>query len=390
MKTLSDCTSGPSNAIFAPDALPERGGDMKIWHEDVKGVRWYFVDRAYRRGDGRSTHFKRKTTDPVQHARHVIEAQSITGECSLTSKRFAECISTYLDEHGPGGFSEACYARASRELGRLYPDKPNFAAAYAQYCAKLEASRDKAVNTVNNYKTVIRTVCNYAHKTGRCGAPSIRDYQLKKGNERDRILSPGEELAIENKLREWDSHLLQPFLFALRNPIRKRDLFNRRRDELKMELVNGQRIWVLQFVAHKTSRMKRTRITTLPNITREFLDYVSTLPGDCPWLFPMIGTKKNGIKTKLRPGKWRKILDADKHFNTLLRECGIQDFKFHDLKHCAETYMIRQGYHYEDLQKLGIQMSNKTQRIYDNRDQLEIVAARLGSTSVAPEKRVAL
>ena len=81
-------------------------------------------------------------------------------------------------------------------------------------------------------------------------------------------------------------------------------------------------------------------------VTPEFVAYEAGLPADCPWLLPMIGTEHNGRVTKLRPGVWKKIIEPDRHFARLIDECGISDFVFHDLKHCAETYMVRQGYHY--------------------------------------------
>lgn len=357
---------------------------MEIWHEDIDRVRYYCIDKSYRNAKGNPTHFKRRTTDPVIHAKHVMEASQLTAETSLTSSRFSECVSIYLDESGTGGFSQKCYTYASAELGRLYPDRPNFAVSYAQYCAKLESKY--SVNTVNNYKTVVRSVCNYNYKTGRIKQPTVRDYNLKQGNQRERILSDTEILSIENKLREWDSHLLQPILFALKNPIRKSDLFNLKRSDLKMEIVDGERVWVVQFLAKKTRRTAKGIITTLPNIDTDFLNYTASLPGDCQWLFPMIGTAKNGEHTKLKPNTWRKIQDADRHWNSLLAACNIPDFHFHDLKHCAETYMLRQGYNYDEMRKLGIQMSPKTQKIYDNRSQLEIVAKKLSSQNVASEK----
>jgi integrase len=385
---MKNCPEFCTDTILYPDALPQKGGLMRIWHEDIQGTRWYYVDRAYVRGDGKSTHYRRKTDDPVVHARQVIEAQSITGECSLTSKRFSECVETYLEEKGAGGFSAACYDRAVRELGRLFPDKNSFAAGYAQYAARLEAG-DLAINTANNYKIVVRSVCNYAHKTKRCGAPAVTDYQILEGNERSRILSPAEQLTIENKLREWDSHLIWAFDFALKNPIRKRDLFNLKRADLKRAVVDGRLICTVQFVAQKTSGGKRkTKITTLPNVSREFLDYEAQLPSDCPWLFPMVGTDRNGRITKLHAGAWKKIIEPDRHFARLIDKCGIHDFTFHDLKHCAETYMLRQGYHYDDMRKLGIQMSSKTQKLYDNRSQVEIVARVLSdSILIASEKQ---
>ncbi len=365
------------DTIFFLDASlqQEKGGKMKTWfYDDETGRRYYCVDKSYKDGKGVTQHYRRKTTDPITHAKQVIEANSINGgDGSLTSKRFSECVSTYLQEKGPGGFSDICYRRASEELGRLYPDKNNFATAYSRYCFRLEAS-DMAVNTVNNHKIVIRTVCNWAYKTARCGHPTVRDWQLKKGNERNRVLSINEALSIENKFRELDSHLLMPFLFSLKNPIRKRDLFKLPRTALKKEVRDGTLIYYVEFQAKKTKRHIVT--TTLPYIDSDFVRYEESLPADCPWLFPMVGTPRNGSVTQLQPGKWRKILDADRHFNTVLRGLGITDFKFHDLKHCAITYMLEHGYQYGDLGLLGIERSPKTQRLYDNRNQIDLIASK--------------
>lgn len=356
-----------------PDTLPEKGdGKMKVWFEDdpKTGIRTYFVYRAYRRGDGTPDNYRRKTTDPVKHAQQVIEAQSIAGERSLTSLRFGECVNTYLQEKGNGGFNPICYKRAIDNLGRLFPDKPSFAAEYSRYCTKIE-TQGIAINTVNNHKIIVRTVCNFAYKTGRCGKATVVNWGLRRGNERNRILSSGEELSLFNKMVELKSHLIDAIRFALRNPIRKRDLFNLSRAALKMESHAGHMVWIVQFQAAKTRRS--VKITTLPNVDIDFVRYVQGLPSDCPWMFPMREQGDKGIGG-LRKGAWKKIIDADRHFNYILDKAGIQDFHFHDLKHCAETYMLRQGYTYEMLRKLGIQTSPKTQQIYDNRSQVEIVA----------------
>ncbi|MBT8491152.1 MAG: hypothetical protein KJN62_08880, partial [Deltaproteobacteria bacterium] len=352
--------------------LLEIGGGMKIniWTETNKdGKKVYCVDRAYRNAAGKSRHFCRRTTDYRKHLQNELEAAKITDSSSLTSLRFAECVKAYLKEKGTGGFNDICYRRAVESLGNLFPDRQNFSTSYNRYFARLKIGA-MAKNTIRNHLVIVRTICNYAYKMGWCGNPTIRDWGIEFGESRERILTAGEELALLNTLRCLDSPILPHIMFALRNPIRKRDLFNLKRTDLKTEVVNGRVVKVVRFQAQKT-RIK-IRATTLVNIDTDFLRYESSLPADCQWLFPIVGTSKNGISSKLQPGAWKKVIDSDKHFGYILEKAGIVDFVFHDLKHCAETYMLRQGFTYDQMRKLGIQMSPKTQAIYDNRSAVEI------------------
>jgi integrase len=353
-----------------------KGGDVKTWTEDIGGVRWYFVDRGYRvPGCKNVKHFRRKTNNSYEHAEQIKQALAINADTVSDSIKYGKCSEIYLKEKGDGKHGPAFYKKSVEVLGRYYPDHPLFASAYAQYCSTLEAS-GMAVNTVNKYKIVVRTVCNYAYKTSRVrGGLAVRDWGLKTGVSRERILSNWETLAIENKMIKWDSHLLWPFRFAIINPIRKTDLFNLRKEDVKYDIVNGERVWYVQLVQQKTGRKKGVKVTTLPNIPDGFLQYVSGLPSDCPWLFPMVGSERNGMHTKLKPGSWKKIAFSKRHWNNVLTECNIADLHFHDLKHTGETYMYRQGYTYDQIGKLNIQRSDKTKRIYDNRTHLEIVAS---------------
>lgn len=363
---------GPDINLFSDASLSEIGGDMKInvWTEtDGAGKKVYCLDRSYRNAAGKSCHFRRRTTDYRKHLQNEIEAAKITDSCSLTSMRFKDCVSTYLRERGTGGQNDVCYNRATESLGNLFPDRHNFSTAYNRYAAMLD-SKGLSKNTVKNHLIVVRTVCNYAYKTGRCGPLAVRTWGIEFGESRERILSAGEELSLLNALRLHNSPILPHILFALRNPIRKRDLFNLRRGDLKAEVVNSRRVWLVRFQAQKTR--KKVRATTLVNVDEEFVRYESGLPAGCPWLFPIVGTDDNGTYSRLQPGAWKKVIDSDRHFNYILDKAGITDFHFHDLKHCAETYMLRQGFSYDQLRKLGIQMSPKTQAIYDNRSAVEI------------------
>lgn len=348
---------------------------MKVWFEDdSNGVRWYYVDRSYRNGAGNPRHFRRKTKDLQQHLKNQIAALQITGESSLTSIRFRECVELYLNERGNGGFSESCYRKAVDELGRLYPDQQSFAAGYSMYCSRLEASK-LAVNTVNNYKIVIRTICNFAYKTGRCSMPSVREWRVNSGEERNRILSDGEKLRIENVMREIRSPLLPHFLFSLVNPIRKQDLLNLPRSALKIDVRSGRRVFRVELHQQKTWRRAKIKNTVLPNVDEAFADYEASLPADCPWLFPILLKDENG-----KIIGWHKTKQIRWRFKTILRLAGIEDFHWHDLCHCAVTHMARQGFSYNQMRKLGIK-STKTLQIYDNRSADEIIDLVLGRKS---------
>lgn len=354
------------------DALPEWEGEMKIhtWTEkDKYGRTVHCTQRHYRNAQGKPDKFLRKTRNFKKHLQNQIDAANVTHEGSLTSLKFSECVRTYLKEKGEGGFNTACFRRAVENLGNLYPDRKNFAAAYSLYRSKLTAGKF-AKNTIKNHLIPIRSVCNYAVKTGRCGSVTVNDWEIEDGNSRERILSSGEELTLLNTLKRLDSPLLPHVCFSLVNPIRKRDIFGLTRDAIKTEILEDRIVRVVRFQARKTK--KRVRSTTLVNIDTEFFRYEAKLPPDCPFLFPIVGTEGNRRYTNLQPGEWRRVIDSDKHWNTVLREAGIHDFVWHDLKHCAETYMLRQGFSYDQMRKLGIQMSSKTQAIYDNRSGAEI------------------
>lgn len=351
---------------------PDIGGNMKIkiWTETGKdGEKVFCLDRPYRNAAGVADHYRRRTTDYKQHLMNEIEAAKISDTCSLTSKRFSECVRTYLKEKGTGGFSEACYTTAAKELGNLFPDRMNFLAAYTRYKAKLNTEK-ASVNTVKNYLIVVRTICNYAYKTGRCASLAVKDWGIVFGDHRERILTSGEELTLLNTLKLYDSPILPHIMFSLNNPIRKHDLFDLKRSDLKAEVYEGRLVYVVRFRASKTR--KTVKVTTLVNIDDDFVKYERALPTDCEWLFPIVGTEKNRRYTKLEPGQWKKVIDSDRHFEYILGKAGLLDFLWHDLKHCAETHMLRQGFTYDQMKKLGIQMSPKTQLIYDNRSSIEI------------------
>ena len=141
-------------------------------------------------------------------------------------------------------------------------------------------------------------------------------------------------------LERSKSYLLWPVKFSLRNPIRKGDLISLTRENL-----DRFRPWI-HFYASKT-RNRKNRETVLPFLDDDLLVWFDSLPADCPYLFP----RTDGT------GEWHQLGDFKKHWHTMLTEAGIDDFRWHDLKHCAITWMLDNGYTERDLRNLGIQYS---------------------------------
>lgn len=342
-----------------------KGGDMSIKEDGVDrktGLKRYKIDEPwYDPAAGKSTHIKRTAIGSEDLARKIAEITALKGG-AIGAKTFCGCTEHYQAGRGFGSKKDV-FERNCREIGAAKIDR-QFPLVYTRYINKIRVGRK--INTVNNYRICIRSVLNYCFQTNFIEEQPVRDFGLEAQEARDRLWTEDERQRILNILQQLDSYLLPVILFAERNPIRKADLFNLKRDDVDMSAA------VVRFVADKTDK-----ISTLPNVDNSLIRHIMALPADCPWLFPAYGTAQNRQWSKLQPGEWRKIKDADKHWNRVLRDAKVIDLHFHDLKAVAETYMIHeQGYAYADLQKLGIQCSPKTQRIYDRRGAMDIIERR--------------
>jgi integrase len=363
--------------IFSNSVLPfdAKGKEMKIdkvGTDPQTGIAIYQIDCAYRRGDGRPTHIKRQALGSTDLAVKIAQIQEVVEGGSLTVPYFEQCIEYYLQNKGFGGFSKACYDLARKQLGKYRVNKV-FRKHYVDYNSIL-VSKGIKPNTRNNYRTVVRSILHFSVGSLLEVCP-VTDFLMEQFEYRDRVWDHSERQRLFDKLSEWDSHLIMAIYFMAKNPIRKNDL----RRLTRKNLISEAGVSVVQFVAGKTSRSAKGKLTTLPNIDHVLLDYWTGLPPGCPWLFPMVGTERNGMHTKMKPGAWRQMGDFDRHFNSLCDAALVVDFTIHDLKHCAITYMMEQGYTYEELRKLGIQFSPKTAAIYDNRSAVDIVRRRVGA-----------
>jgi len=291
--------------------------------------------------------------------RKMIRKRSLT--VSLDRYSTYGSLSDFLTERKPRKSMVHMYGELKREGGRkCNEDFP----AWLDEWLQLKRSTPSVITgrpcteaTINRYISVAKTVYNYAVKMG--AVTGVREnplgaFERTKERGRTRVWTPEERRRIFAAMAEHGSYLYWPVYFCQWNPIRRGDLFSLTRDSLDRD---GKRV---HFYPSKT-RGRVDRETFLPFIDAALWKYFDGLPRDCPYLFPKL----------LKGGGWRKVSDPDTHWHTVLGWTEVKgegddvavravvDFHFHDLKHCAMSWMFSAGYTEVDIKELGIQYSHK-------------------------------
>jgi hypothetical protein len=306
-------------------------------------------------------------------------------EGSLTDATYKELSQHYREQKGTGGM-KSVFDRLETALGKYSVDR-KFARRYDEFIIALKSS-GRAVNTVSNYSSVVQRVLNFAFEHLMIDVMPIRSFEIVR-TFRDRVWRGDERIRFWNTANQFDSHLTWATRFSERRPIREDDLAHL--TDVNLVLV-GPNAPYIRFRPKKTSRRK-PRDTYLPLLDKrtgkpfdqELFDYlVNGRPSGCPYLFPRIGTERNGRTSKLKPGRWKFLGDPDRHWKYLLAKAGISDFHFHDLKHVAITNMIKvEGWTRDELKDLGIQYSDRAIDVYLNLDAEDALGMVNRSSSVA-------
>lgn len=236
--------------------------------------------------------------------------------------------------------------RLDREMGHV--KLIDLSERFSAYWTFLRTDRVKRTGellsnaTCNRLLVYSKTALSFCLKRGLISTNPLKGFSKLDEEERERVLNDDERIRLINVLEKNKSYLLMPVLFSLKNPIRKSDLV-----ALGKENLDRFRPWV-HFRAAKTRRRKQ-RETCLPFLDDRLLEHFDSLPAECPFLFPRA----------FEAGEWQPLGDFKKHWHAMLREARIQDFHWHDLKHCAITWMLDAGYTDRDLKNLAIQYSTK-------------------------------
>ena len=238
---------------------------------------------------------------------------------------------------------------------------------YVKQGSTKEVTRTES--TINRYRSVFRLIFNHARQIRVLPDDTTItdnfDYGFDTEEGRDRVWSPEEKSRIFAEMEKSNSWLSMAVYFASINPIRAGDLFGdekRGNPGLRKSNWNPGKNWV-EFLASKTGRGKKTskekkRPTFLKQIDDKLRNYFNSLPQNCDMLFQRITKDGFGYPVKCYKNEWERIC----------KEAKVPDFHFHDLKHCAITFLLDHGYSELDLENCGIQFSKEMIKRYYHYD----------------------
>lgn len=271
------------------------------------------------------------------------------------------------------------FRRISTRWGAATPDQ--WRDVYYNAIKILSSETSKATKrpispaTLNRYKSAFSLIFKFAVKEQVIEDLQI-EYDLDHEEGRDRILTPEEWIRLQDTMK---GHWLEMAIkFAYYNPVRAADQFgfksiadsSKDNKGLRLKHWNKEKNRI-EFKASKTYNRKKNRkvqTTYLMQINEEMRRYFESLPQDPEQhLFPQI--KDGEIKPmRMQEGDYGYRLA----FELLLQKAGIEDFNWHDLKHCAITYIVRNlpptTNVFIYLKELGIQFSEKMVMKYFHAD----------------------
>lgn len=298
----------------------------------------------------------RKTIDS-QDARTVSKAwaelvESVSG--GSLKVRFKECVDHAVSDNNGAGM-KSVYEAIKKRLGKIPVDE-RFVVHYQIYMDELK-DRGLSDNTISNYKSCIQRSLNRAYINGMISEVPVRDFGIVR-KFRSRIWTEDEKTRLYANMDADEGEYWRVY-FAERNPIRRMDLANLRRENL---VRIGPYAPYIRFQPRKTENVKpKPCVLSIIDsaLLARFDDLESRFP-DCPWLFPNVRKNK-----KAKVERWEYAGRTVKRFETICQDGEVSDFHFHDLKHVAITWMLKNGFTRDSLKRLGIQFSDRAIDVYD-------------------------
>jgi len=147
--------------------------------------------------------------------------------------------------------------------------------------------------------------------------PCKRVKRLRLENQRMRVLSESEEEALLEAVGPY-TLLRHVIVVALNTGLRKGEILALKWDDIDFER---------EVMIVKKSKSGRPRIVPLNNSVLEILG----------------GRQRNSRYVFPNPKTGKRLKDVKRSFSTALRNAGIKDFRFHDLRHTAATRMADRG-----------------------------------------------
>lgn len=209
-----------------------------------------------------------------------------------------------------------------------------------------------SVATVNADHAILKHILSVAERRGLVASNAAKRVPMPDPkNERDRVLSSDEW----EKLYDAAAHHLKPLLLlAYHLGPRLSEMLN-----LTWDRVDLSRGFIkLRSVDTKTREPRQVPLT--PVVLAELRDLSKVRSITCPYVFQFEG---------------RPIKRVKRAFHTAMRKAGIQDLRFHDLRHCAATNLRRAGIDTVTAMKIVGHRSEKMHRRYNSVSESDLSAA---------------
>lgn len=192
---------------------------------------------------------------------------------------------------------------------------------------------------INRYLACIKTMFNLALKNDYVLTNPMKAVKMmKEDNYKIRYLTQDEEERLFKTLPE---HLIPIVICALQTGLRKSNIL-----QLRWELVDLE----FGFIEVLAQHNKGHKIIKIP-ISNKLRETLETIPriGEYVFTNPKTGTHYNHIEDG---------------FNTACKKAGIENFRFHDLRHTVATRLVEKGIDLRVVQEIMAHSSIITTQRY--------------------------
>lgn len=229
--------------------------------------------------------------------------------------------------------------------------KPSDVEAYRAQRVKRDGTKP-STQTINNDHIVLKHVLNVAIRRGLLASnPAARVPMPDPQNARDRVLSQEEWRKLYQAAKP---HLRPVLLLAYQLGQRFGEIVNLTWD--RVDLRRG--LVVLRGQDTKTKKARQVPMTPDVKDTLQRLAKVRSLATRHVFLY-----------------KGQPIQRVSRTFRTTLKEAGITDFRFHDLRHCAATNLRRAGVDTVTAMRIVGHQSEKTWKRYNSIEERDLLQA---------------
>ena len=191
---------------------------------------------------------------------------------------------------------------------------PNILEQFKDY---LLHTRKVKPSTVNRYFALLSKMFNLAIDNNLTSKNPVKNIKkLRENNYKVRFLTKTEEDSLYSALKNSPKYLSDIVTTALQTGMRKGEILNLKWSNIDFEF------GFIELLETKSGKSRKIPIS--PKL-KQVLD---NIPRTCEYVFNIAG---------------EKIGDIKKCWNTAIRNAGITNFRFHDLRHTVATRLIEKG-----------------------------------------------